>query len=364
MELCAITGITYLLLDFNRLTGIVPEKIGNITDLQYLGLSGNNLEGPIPTTLGQLKNLTTLYMYQNSLTGLIPEELSSLKSLSTLYLQNNLLTGSVPENILTLPLLTTIDLSFNPLLTGTLHHIFNSTDSMKGLRYVNLAGMKISGSLPDALFNYTTLDSLILSSNCISGSIPMSVCDSNIKTLILDGIGIGHQCKKSKLRFYGTIPPCIFSMPSLNVLHLAGNGLTGQIGELSGNCNLSELNLSNNQLTGPLPLSTQYHYFNNSFSASANRITGTLEDQYVLPGSYLSLYANRLSGRPPSSMVNAPSTERFDLLSGNLFGCPKLANDVNSYSTSCGTRNLFDFLILWLVLASIIIVTGKNIYIY
>lgn len=297
-------------------------------------------------------------MYQNSLTSIIPEELSSLKSLSTLYLQGNSLTGSVPENILTLPLLSTIDLSFNPLLTGTLHHIFNSTDSIK-LKYVNLAGMKISGSLPDALFNYTTLDSLILSSNCISGSIPMSVCDSNIKTLILDGIGIGHQCEKKKVRLYGTIPPCIFSMPSLNVLHLAGNGLTGKIGELSVSCNLSELNLSNNQLTGPLPLSIQYYYFNSSFSASANRITGTLEDQYELPGSYLSLYSNRLSGRPPSSMLNAPSTASLDLLSGNLFGCPKLTNDVNSYSTSCGTRNLFDFLVLWSVLTSIIIVTGK-----
>ena len=53
-----VTGdrVTSLSLVVNRLTGRIPEEVGNLTNLSFLFLSQNQLTGPIPETLG---NLTT-----------------------------------------------------------------------------------------------------------------------------------------------------------------------------------------------------------------------------------------------------------------------------------------------------------------
>jgi len=353
-ELCSITGLYELFLNSNFLTGSIPSEIGGIAALEYLALYDNKLLGQIPSTLGKLRQLTDLYLYQNSLTGTVPEELSILQQLSVLYLQYNSLSGTISNGILALPKLGSIDLSFNELITGNLDSLFNSSNFSRSLKYLNLAGMQISGSLPSVLFNDMTLETLVLSSNCITGTLPMSVCNCSITNLILDGIGLGSRCnKKSKLTFYGTIPSCLFSLESLEVLHLAGNGLEGTVGELSENSSISELDLSHNRLTGPLPLSLQSHYFNNSLVASFNKISGTLVDHFQLPGSTLRLDVNRLSGRTPDSAIGAPINVSISLIYGNLFGCPKLSSDTYSNSVSCGTSSLSNILLVWVATVSI-----------
>ena len=51
--------VTSLNLDYNSLTGEIPETLGNLNSLKYLDLGDNDLTGKIPETLGQLNNLET-----------------------------------------------------------------------------------------------------------------------------------------------------------------------------------------------------------------------------------------------------------------------------------------------------------------
>ena len=54
-----------LFLDNNRLSGVLPNSIGNLTNLRVLFLPNNQLNGNIPTSLGNLRELRLLYLHQN-----------------------------------------------------------------------------------------------------------------------------------------------------------------------------------------------------------------------------------------------------------------------------------------------------------
>lgn len=56
----ALTALTRLLLNFNKLTGTIPASIFQLTALTALHLNNNNLNGTIPSSIGLPKALTTL----------------------------------------------------------------------------------------------------------------------------------------------------------------------------------------------------------------------------------------------------------------------------------------------------------------
>ena len=113
--------------------------------------------------------------------------------------------------------------------------------------------MNLYGSIPDSLFTLDSLKTLVLSSNCITGDIPISICSStsnNSWSLIVNGAFNELQCSSSSHKFSGSLPSCIFASPNLATLHLVGNGLTGQLPDVPINSSIRDLNLANNQLTG------------------------------------------------------------------------------------------------------------------
>ena len=60
----------------NKLSGELPEALGNLLNLTQLHLSVNpSLSGEIPEALGKLSNLETLNLGWNSLSGEIPKAL-------------------------------------------------------------------------------------------------------------------------------------------------------------------------------------------------------------------------------------------------------------------------------------------------
>ena len=69
--------VTGLSLYENRLSGTIPEELGNLSRLKELSLSSNQLSGEIPSELGNLSNLEELHLYQNELGGTIPVELGN-----------------------------------------------------------------------------------------------------------------------------------------------------------------------------------------------------------------------------------------------------------------------------------------------
>ena len=105
-------NVTRLDLGDNRLTGTIPEELGNLSSLTYLDLLGNQLTGEIPSDLGSLSNLEGLHVSENQLTGPIPPGLGGLSNLQRLYLNDNSgLSGPLPGSFTGLTSLTYLDLS-------------------------------------------------------------------------------------------------------------------------------------------------------------------------------------------------------------------------------------------------------------
>ena len=92
--------VTELRLSENRLSGELPEELGNLANLQVLKLganhtcdsggcrpkspSPNRLTGTIPPGLGSLSNLLRLRLSDSQLTGTIPPTLGSMTNLERL----------------------------------------------------------------------------------------------------------------------------------------------------------------------------------------------------------------------------------------------------------------------------------------
>ena len=69
--------VTEIRLLANRLTGKIPESIGNLSNLELLCLCDNQLTGEIPESMGELSKLKTFHLNNNRLSGEIPDKLLS-----------------------------------------------------------------------------------------------------------------------------------------------------------------------------------------------------------------------------------------------------------------------------------------------
>ncbi len=147
----------------------------------------------------------------------------------------------------------------------------------------------------------------------------------------------------------GSIPACIWKMPSLETLHLSGNGLTGTLGELLKNSSLQALNLASNHFSGPIPLSFQANNVLLQLDLSRNRLDGTLSSHFVVTNSTeLKLTVNRFSGFIPHAFYEL---ESLTVVNGNLFNCGPEGfppHDPHSSQFSCGSDTFDAYLFTWL----------------
>lgn len=82
----------------NKMSGEIPQVIGELKGLVLLNLSNNHLIGSIPSSLGNLSNLEALDLSLNSLSGKIPQQLADITFLEYLNVSFNNLTGPIPQN--------------------------------------------------------------------------------------------------------------------------------------------------------------------------------------------------------------------------------------------------------------------------
>ncbi|KAF7803233.1 putative LRR receptor-like serine/threonine-protein kinase RFK1 isoform X2 [Senna tora] len=165
-----ITTLTYLMLEGNQFSGVIPPKLGNLINLQTLSLSSNQLTGSLPVIFAGLHNLTDFRINDNNFTGTIPNFiqnwkllqrlrisdiispsqsfplLENMQSMTTLVLRNCNLIGEIPSYIWTLTNLATLDVSFNKLVGE-----IPPTLSLRRLRYIYLTGNMLSGNIPDSI---------------------------------------------------------------------------------------------------------------------------------------------------------------------------------------------------------------------
>ena len=83
-----------------KLSGPLPEDLGNMTELRFLGIGGNKFEGNIPRSIRKLSKLYYLELHnaQGLLSGRL-DDLFSPKSLELLYVSGVTLEGTLPDPI-------------------------------------------------------------------------------------------------------------------------------------------------------------------------------------------------------------------------------------------------------------------------
>ncbi|KAM1085034.1 hypothetical protein ACFX13_011024 [Malus domestica] len=142
-------------------------------------------------------------------------------------------------------------------LTGVLDHkILNRLDQ---LRVLSFKGNSLSGQIPD-LSGLLNLKSLFLNDNNFSGVFPSSISDLHrLKVVVLAGNKIS-----------GEIPMSLLRLRRLYVLYLQDNRFTGPIPPLN-QTSLRFFNVSNNQLSGEIPVTPTLILFNaSSFSGNVD----------------------------------------------------------------------------------------------
>ena len=170
-ELGALPSLKYLSVSHNELTGSIPPELGELGALEFLSVSRNGLTGAIPTELGGLTALEQLYLYDNELTGEIPG-LDGLSRLETLWMHDNGLSGPIPEGFGNLTALQTLRAANNELngeLPGALANL-------QALTRLELEGNSLSGHLPSAIGEMRALQRLWLDGNHdLTGLLPRSM---------------------------------------------------------------------------------------------------------------------------------------------------------------------------------------------
>jgi Leucine-rich repeat (LRR) protein len=384
-EFYALTEVKEVALAHNYFSGsILASLLDAMANLNFYNNFNNLFTGSFPSVLGSLAQMRSFDIHKNYFSGFI--ELSFNESsgnvLESLEMGYNFFSGTLSAQFEKFQVLVNINGSFN-LFSGNMNDVFNSENTLQYLQYLDFSANAITGNLPVNLFvgNATahiqrSLSAVVLYSNCFTGSLPASMCHAgNLSVLILDSASSAPACDIhfpkalqpifkvviGKRTLGGSIPDCLWSMPNLKTLHLSGNGLVGNLEDLSDSQSpvLNDVSLASNRLSGTLPLSWQQWPWR-SLDLSGNKLMGTLSSVFTEASncSNMDLSSNRLSGYVPTSLHEA---NNVNILEGNLFQCDSEdmpVNDPNSKQYICGSEGLNDALVTWGILLGAMLLFG------
>ncbi|XVF78843.1 hypothetical protein PTKIN_Ptkin14bG0169900 [Pterospermum kingtungense] len=272
--------------------GSIPASFGNLTEIISIDLYGNGFEGQIPDVFGNLKKLTSLRFSSCNFSGQLPTTLFNLTQIAFLDLSDNQLSRQLPT-VFNLAKITQLDLSHNQL-SGQLPTVFN----LAKITQLDLSHNQLSGQLPISLFNLTKITQLYLSYNQLEGSLPNHVGELQL----LEEFYLSNNFVS------GGVPSWLFTLPSLWILDLSYNKLTGPIDQIQRPNSVQDVDLSSNDIHGPLPDS----FFN------------------LVSISRLNLSYNNLSGAIKSAMLSKlRSLEILDLSNNGLLSLSTSDNDGN-----------------------------------
>nr|XP_043614596.1 receptor-like protein EIX2 [Erigeron canadensis] len=240
-----LTRLKDLHLSENSFHGGIPDSIGNLSSLSTIDLSFNQLSGRIPPSLGGLSSLRYLYLEFTELNGSIPESIGLLTSLQELYLGNNKLSGSIPTSIGQLSNLYSLVLPRNQL-NGS---IPNSLGQLSNLRYLDLSWNQLSGVVSEIHFaKLYNLTKLALSGN--------SLITLNMSRHWIPPFQLEYLDLSSSWNMGPQFPNWLQTQTHLLILDLSNSRIRDTIPEWFHNISshLQELDLSDNEIGGNLPL--------------------------------------------------------------------------------------------------------------
>ncbi|XP_062154648.1 receptor-like protein 13 [Alnus glutinosa] len=370
-------------LSFNNFSGELPaEFVANCTSLYFLKLCNNRFNGEFFSKHFKLRYLSVLILNNNQFTGTLPA-IPLQWSLDYLDISNNNMSGTIPGWMVNRTFFWTFDVSNNSFegqipcgqvdffqlldlshnsLSGSLPSCLN----LQGVHHLLLQGNKLSGPIPKAIFNSSTLNTLNLRDNSFSGSIPVEIgALSNLIILLLrgnnfSGIIPNQMCWLNKIRIMDlsknslseTIPNCFHNMSfgKLIVDYVVYNedpseGWYEQIGStfqnlIKGNNEGGKMELLYRKEINVVFV-TKYRFnsyhgnilnYMSGLDLSCNKLTGRIPPELGNLSSIhaLNLSYNQLTGSIPQTFSNLNQLESLDLSHNNLSGeIPSVLIDLN-----------------------------------
>jgi len=346
----SLSGLSALLnfdLSNNRLTGAIPELAG-LAALQGIYINNNRLTGAIPALTG-LTALRDFHVYSNELTGTIPS-LAGLGELREFIVRNNQLSGAlpaVPAPINGLPtggaqlcpnqLNVAIDAAWDtatglmPWSTGCIAARPNQTLTFGAAPALAPGGSgTVTASatpLPNSAIaiEFASLTPAICAVNTATGQVTVQsgAVVGALCTITADKTGdaTANSAPQAQQTIVigaagSTIPPNERAALAAiyNSTNGAGwtnstnwNGIPGTectwygVFCSAGNTNVTEINLSNNNLIGTIPASINQLLALRSLRLNSNQLSGVIPALTRLTSlQLLRLNSNQLSGPIPS----------------------------------------------------------------
>ncbi|XP_042491617.1 probable inactive receptor kinase At5g10020 [Macadamia integrifolia] len=293
----------------NQFSGIILG-IGSIGSLESLDLSRNSFHGSVPLDLKNLKNLLLLNLSSNNLGGTIPPSFGTLEQLKHLDLHSNSFTGDISDLIMQLQNVVYVDLSSNKF-SGSLNFDLGNSTFVSTVQYLNLSHNALAGELfaRDGMPYFDQLEVFDASCNQLTGQIPSF--NFVVSLLIL---------RLHNNQFSGSLPEALLQESSmlLTELDLSLNQLKGPLGSITS-VTLKNLNLSSNKLSGSLPVNVGHcaiiDLSNNMFSGNLSRIQTW--GNYV---EVIHLSSNALTGILPNRTSQFLRLNTFKISNNSLEG--------------------------------------------
>lgn len=309
--------MTEIMLGDNKFSNSLSNSLSNHQSLEWLDVSFNYLTGSIPPDIVTLQQLKVLEMSNNMLQSSLPEGMENLKSMENLFIQNNQLTGTLSTKMFTGESSLRQIWIDNNFFSGSLPQSLSNLVSLNNLSF---SGNKIQGTIPSDI-----CERVMHSGPNSKDSIRRDQTDTQCNNLACpidqysstdNGKGYCMKCpeftkapflgssdchttnqRNILLKFYeynnghdwlldepwtqdADLSECEWegiecnTMGKVQNIELVGKNISGSIYEGLGYLlNLAVLDLSNNKLTGTIPVELSLPPLT-SFDISGNMIEG------------------------------------------------------------------------------------------
>ncbi|KAM7266749.1 hypothetical protein ACFE04_004646 [Oxalis oulophora] len=322
-----------------------PQYLFPKFQLNIIRLSGHGRFTAIPKFLYRQMDLEALYIKDVHFQGEFPYYLLEKNTkLNELVLGNNSLSGILDFSNRSYSHLKILDISNNSFYGEIPLHFGTSFPSLTNL---NMSSNQFNGRIPSSFGDMSLLDTLDLSNNKLFGKIPKQLAAGCVALYILtlshnrlEGEIFGGDFNLTglkELRMAGNnfseMMSNILYSTSLSVLDISDNNLSGPLPAWMGNMtSLWDLNMSKNRLEGPIPVG--FCQFENlrALDLSENNISGSIPSCFSpLPIQVVRLSKNKLQGTLKHALSDSNAIMLLDLSNNQLTG--SMPNWLNSLST-------------------------------
>ncbi|KAK9167518.1 hypothetical protein Scep_002709 [Stephania cephalantha] len=307
------SALQQLFLAYTNYTGRIPDSIGNLKQLTDLEVGHCGFFGPLPHSLGDLEQLAVLDLSWNNFEGEVPSSFSNFSRLEELDMSFNGFVGPLPSLKASCMTIARIDLSFNEF-SGPIPSSYANND-LPNLTYLHLSNNQLNGTIPPSLFTLPSLQEMYLDQNKFIGILDDEVFPNSISSP-LTRLDLSYNLLEENILNF------ISKFTSLEYLDLRSNNFHGAVDPrmFTSLKNLSVIDLSDNIMllidTSDLVITIPSL---SEFAASSCNLYAVPRFLRYQPHLYsLNLSDNQIQGKMPDWLWT--NVESVDLSNNSLVG--------------------------------------------